>query len=732
MGKLDMTPGERERTYPGRAELSDTGMRTADRNSYDLGSNPEEPWRGRPWVYLTIGLAVTFAVWWLTANERRNSTERMTRIAAAGIANDIKSDIRSRTQSLEYLAELWGNGPLPSNAEWESEVRRQFGSFPGFKAFEWVDRSLRVRRTFPARAGNIRTTPDPDFLEKRRAAIESARQERGWTFSPSLELPGGGRGFLFCAPAYQGELLRGFIVTVLSHREFWEDVYQDHAGQGFVTTIFEGNEQVFHSPGGGEEYVRGKLQQDAEIRFPGAAWQVRLNPGPELLAEMKRGWNESTVLLMGIVLSLLLKITSSRSQTAIRLANKTRLANLQLEKEIAARKRTEATLLASRTRLALIMNIAAEGVISTNESQEITLFNRGAEEMFGYGTDEVLGKPLEMLIPERHRAGHRRHFQEFGSSSEATRLMGTSQPILGLRKDGEEFPAQGSISKLALQDGKVFTVMLRDVSEARRAEEALRKAHDELEERVQERTAELAEANERLRAENAERRQAEELSEQLSEHLLSLQDEERRRIARELHDSTAQSLAAATIAINMAQAESSGLSAAARDALASGAASLDECLHEIRNLSYLLHPPLLEGMGLVVALGSLAEGFSKRSGIRVDLVVPPDFGRLPEEVELAFFRIVQESLTNVYRYSGSPSATVRLSAPGNEVTLEIADQGRGIPPDIMEPGGGAHGLGVGIAGMRARMRQLGGQLVIETASTGTTVKASLTRAGKDS
>ncbi len=155
----------------------------------------------------------------------------------------------------------------------------------------------------------------------------------------------------------------------------------------------------------------------------------------------------------------------------------------------------------------------------------------------------------------------------------------------------------------------------------------------------------------------------------------------------------------------MVQQESSRLSDAARDALASSAASTQECQREIRNIAYSLHPPFLDDPGLTVALSSFTEEFSKRSGIRVALTVSPNFGRLPIEVELALFRIVQESLTNVYRYSGSPTSTIRLRAGRNEVALEVSDQGRGIHPEVLEHGGGIQKLGVGIAGMRARIKQ---------------------------
>ena len=227
-----MTPGERERTYPGRAGFSDTGMSTAFRNSYDLGSNPKEPWRGRAWIFLALGLAVTFALWRLTVNERRSSAERMTRIATAGVVADMKSDIKSRMQSLVFLAEHWGGRAISSEAEWKFEAGRALNSFPGFRAFEWVDPSFRILRTVSAGAGRADATSDPEYFARRKVAIEAARRERGWTLSPTLELQGGGRGFMFCVPVYRGERLTGFIVAVLSHRDFWEDVYQDHAGLG--------------------------------------------------------------------------------------------------------------------------------------------------------------------------------------------------------------------------------------------------------------------------------------------------------------------------------------------------------------------------------------------------------------------------------------------------------------------------------------------------------------------
>jgi two-component system NarL family sensor kinase len=145
-------------------------------------------------------------------------------------------------------------------------------------------------------------------------------------------------------------------------------------------------------------------------------------------------------------------------------------------------------------------------------------------------------------------------------------------------------------------------------------------------------------------------------------------------------------------------------------------------MRELRTLSYLLHPPLLEECGLAVALSEFLRGFAQRSGIAVEIRLAPEIGRLPDEIETVLFRIVQEGLTNVHRHSGSAMARVRLLRLGDRIVLSICDRGRG-----MAPAGGAHAapMGVGIAGMRARLQQFGGQLRIRSGRGGTVVRATL-------
>ena len=211
---------------------------------------------------------------------------------------------------------------------------------------------------------------------------------------------------------------------------------------------------------------------------------------------------------------------------------------------------------------------------------------------------------------------------------------------------------------------------------------------------------------------------------ELSGRLLKLQDEERRHIARELHDVTAQNLSAITL--NLARVETllTNADPRPRQVINDSLQLAEDCLREIRTLSYVLHPPMLDEYGLPRALEWFLEGFTKRSGIHVKLEAQPDIGRLPPDTEMALFRIVQESLTNIRRHADSHTAAILLTRDPHWVTLEVQDDGHGFREALPSGAGSAlTNLGVGITGMQERLRQLGGRLTIESRPTGTTVRA---------
>lgn len=285
-----------------------------------------------------------------------------------------------------------------------------------------------------------------------------------------------------------------------------------------------------------------------------------------------------------------------------------------------------------------------------------------------------------------------------------------------------EFPLRGVDGKLRwfltrimpfYQDGKItrWYGTNTNIDEQRRLLHSLSEARDELEKRVTERTAELRTATDSLR--------------DLSARLLRMRDDEQRRLARELHDSVGQLLAAIGMNIAVVTAESEKLSPSAAKCVTENAELIEEVTREIRTISHLLHPPLLDEAGLASAVRWYVEGFAKRSGIEVNLEIPEALQRLPNQTEIAMFRVVQECLTNIHRHSGSATAGVRIFTQNNHLFLEVEDQGKGIAEDQQKRMERSGEMGVGFSGMRERLWQLGGTLHLQSGRSGTLVKAVL-------
>jgi signal transduction histidine kinase len=241
---------------------------------------------------------------------------------------------------------------------------------------------------------------------------------------------------------------------------------------------------------------------------------------------------------------------------------------------------------------------------------------------------------------------------------------------------------------------------------SRRVRISLRRASEELEQRVEARTAELSAANQNLR--------------DLSARLMQLQDNERRRIARELHDSVGQLLSAASISLSQVAGRVDS-----QTILAETLELVRSASDQVRTISHLLHPPLLDEIGLKSALSGYIEEFGKRSHIAVAVELPNKLERMTADLETALFRIVQECLTNIHRHSGSPTASVQLCFRGGDICLTIRDSGKGIPAQKIAALSSGGSLGVGFRGMRERVRQLGGKLEFTSDNTGTKITATI-------
>ncbi len=242
----------------------------------------------------------------------------------------------------------------------------------------------------------------------------------------------------------------------------------------------------------------------------------------------------------------------------------------------------------------------------------------------------------------------------------------------------------------------------------------------ELELHVQARTAELQSKNSQLLEEIKRRQDAETTLRTLTSQLMLIRDEERRRVAHELHESTAQVLATLSMNLSVLGDVNAPGDAGQSKLIAESTVLVDGLLGEVRQLAHLLHPPMLDEMGLPSAIQWYSEQFSKRTSIHVTLHIPIDFGRLSREKEIAMFRVVQESLANVHEHSGSATASIRLSRSSDQVSVQVSDLGKG-----MSTTPAAKSTGVGISGMRERLRQLGGGLSIHSNHRGALVTADL-------
>lgn len=315
----------------------------------------------------------------------------------------------------------------------------------------------------------------------------------------------------------------------------------------------------------------------------------------------------------------------------------------------------------------------------------VASWNSGAQRIKGYTAGEIVGSHFSRFYTEADRRAHKPE-KVLAQAAEHGRI---EQEGWRVRKDGSRFWASVTVTAIRDHDGRLlgFGKVTRDFSERRKMEERLHESERSLRE--------------------------------LSLHLLRSQDDERRRIGRDLHDSLGQYLAALKMHLELlARGRSS------EQHLAEAIRLTDESIKEVRTLSYLLHPPLLEESGLASAVQWYLDGFSSRSQIRISFDKDPAFPRLSRDLELAMFRILQEALTNVHRHSGSPTAQVRLFTHDNSAVLEITDNGRGIAPEVLEQVRNEGALGIGLRGMTERMHQLGGQLHIESScQKGTTITA---------
>src|SRR5262249_39694484 len=330
--------------------------------------------------------------------------------------------------------------------------------------------------------------------------------------------------------------------------------------------------------------------------------------------------------------------------------------------------------------LAAIIDSAIDAVVTVDERQRVILFNSAAETMFLCPAAEVIGQPIDRVIPQWFQATWSGHPNGFGETQETGR--GALAEIHGRRANGEDFPIEASISQIESRGQKLYTAILRDISRRKDLEEALR---------------------------------------HVSGRLISVQDEERRRVARELHDGVNQQLAILCIELQQLGQTIPKRQSALHLRIQSLTADAQEISSEIRRLAYRLHPSKLDHLGLLAAVQSMCDELSERQDLKIEFRHSGFPAVLPRNITLCLFRIVQESLHNVIIHSGARKALVVLERTGSEIRLSISDEGRGFDAESA-----TIKAGLGLVSMRERIRLVGGEISIRSQpSRGTQIDVSV-------
>ena len=365
------------------------------------------------------------------------------------------------------------------------------------------------------------------------------------------------------------------------------------------------------------------------------------------------------------------------------------LRDVSLRKQAEAdAERMRTALTSTQARLAAIVDSAMDAVITVDEEQNIVLFNRAAEQVFGVPHEQAIGGALDRFIPSRFRPAHRGHIANFGRTGVTSRRMGDVTTLWALRasgkNEGTEFPIEASISQATEEGRHYYTVILRDITLRKQHEDDLRRSQHELRE--------------------------------LSARVLEAREEEKAHIARELHDELGQLLTALKMDLSWVRGRLAGQPEVAQKA-AEMSAMLDQTVTATRRISADLRPLMLDDLGLADAAQWLVDDFAKRSGIEAKIDIPQTdaFERLSKPVSTALYRAVQESLTNIARHSGARRAWVVFAHEDGAMHVEVEDDGRGIALEDL-----AKARSLGLKGMRERITYLGGSLDIGRAPRGGT------------
>ena len=405
-----------------------------------------------------IGVMTISLVLWHALNLREHSQiERIVQLKAETVKDSIRTHIENQVNEFVRMGRRWEVRDRTPRGEWESDAGLYVRDYFGIQAIEWVDDTFHVRWIVPLEGNEKAQDLNLAFEERRRVALEAARDRHEVTVTRSINLVQGGKGFLVYVPIFRENDFDGFILGVFRIEQLINHILSDDIFRDYSITVFDGDDEIYNrysiDLGLDEECA-----QETETDFYGVSWRIRLCPKPEFLSKAQSILPEA-VLLIGSILAFLLGLT-------VYFSGKVKLNAKEIEK--------------SEERIRAILETAVDAIITINEEAIVQSFNPAAEGLFGYSASEVIGHNVKMLVPEPYHSQHDTYVANYVRTG-VKKIIGIGREVKAQRKDGSVFPISLSVGEARLGEYRLFTGIIHDITDVKKAEKTLKKANERLE-----------------------------------------------------------------------------------------------------------------------------------------------------------------------------------------------------------------------------------------------------------
>lgn len=646
-----------------------------------------------------MALAIAFGMWRLVDGELQHAARVRFDLRAGQITANLQRELASCESTLRGASGLFAVSPSITGDSWHQYVERLDldNALPALRALGYATAgpigesipegkfaSVTLMQPLLPDAPPLGSNPGDDRTRRTALlhAVNTADMALDVHVAPfDAAVPNGRIDFRLYLPVYTNPVqpstaqdrrssLAGFLLAVVDVRRLFDEVT---AHERHIDT------QVFVGAASTPLYRTDFSDDDAADETPVFRKTDVLHFGGETITVVyttderfsgpAEDYTSTALLIAGILGPVLLAwiaflLARDRSSTSF----------------AAGRAQTQLTL--NEARMMGIIRSSMEAIITIDETQRIVIFNPMAEQIFGCSAMDAIGTPLSRFIPERFRADHAQQVDQFGVTGVSERQMGGQRVLFGLRTNGDEFPIEASISQIRDGAGRLFTVMLRDVTGRVKADNALKQSREELRE--------------------------------LSANLQNVREEEKTRIARELHDDLGQQLTALKMdlaSVEQALDADSVPKSQLLDQMRGMRRLVDATVASVRRIAADLRPVMLDDLGLLPAIEWLANDFTNRYGIDVERRIDPGDGSFTRNGATTLFRIVQEALTNVARHAEATAVTLTIRTEGGCCILRVTDNGRGVSQSDAR-----HEKSFGLLGIRERAHMLGGSVAIDTAT----------------